>query len=109
VEDDPGKTITTIDDIRSHVAAGHLHEIAMFDAQDACPPSPGCTVQPLPLARSGEPDLTVWQYSQSPRRPEITRSCARTYAADGNCYAPGFPGVFLDMDAANSADPSNGR
>jgi hypothetical protein len=109
VSDSPGKTITTIDDIRSQVRAGHLHEIAMFAAQDACPPAPGCTVHAKPLASSGEPDLTAWQYSQSPRRPEITAACASTYASDGNCYAPGFPGTFLDMDLAGSADPSHGR
>jgi hypothetical protein len=60
------------------------------------------------LSAAPDPDLTVWQYSQSPRRPEITKSCAATYAADGNCYAPGFPKIFLDMDVANRPDPSNG-
>lgn len=115
VHDDPGQTITTIDDIRSHVTTGHLHPIAMFDAQDACPPAPGCTLNARPLSASGEltlspgGNLVAWQYSQSPRRPELTRACAKTYAADGNCYAPGFPAVFLDMDLASSPDPSHGR
>jgi Domain of unknown function (DUF1906) len=109
VPDDPGTTIDTIRDIRARVAKGHLHPIAMFDAQDACPPAPGCTLTAKPLSASGTQDLVAWQYSQSPRRPEITKSCAKTYAADGNCYAPGFPAVFLDMDAAANADPSDGR
>ena len=109
VPDGPGQTITTIDDIREQVKTKHLHEIAIFDAQDTCPPAPGCTLQAKPLASSGEPDLTVWQYSQSPRRRAITQSCAATYASDGNCYAAGFPTIFLDMDAASSADPSHGR
>ena len=115
VPDDPGKTITTIEDIRARVQLSHLHPIAFFDAQDTCPPAPGCTLQTKPLPVSGEPTLNpggpliAWQYSQSPRRPELTQSCAKTYAADGNCYAPNFPTVFLDMDAASSADPSNGR
>jgi hypothetical protein len=109
VPDGPGKTITTIDDVRSQVSAKHLHAIAMFDAQDACPPAPGCSLQQKPLASSGEMDLTVWQYAQSPRRPAITKACGKTYSTDGNCYAPGFPSVFLDMDAASSADPSGGR
>jgi hypothetical protein len=113
VPDGPGNTITTIDDIREQVKAKHLHEIAFFDAQDACPPAPGCTLQAKPLATSGELDLMAWQYAQSPRRPEITRSCKATYAAPNgsaaNCYAPGFPTLFLDMDAASSADPSHGR
>ena len=109
VDDGPGKHITTIEDIRTHVQAGHLHDIAMFDAQDTCPPAPGCTLHPKPLAASGLDNLTAWQYSQSPRRPELTQSCKATYATDGNCYAPGFPTVFLDMDASSSSDPSHGR
>ena len=104
-----GKTITTIDDIRNRVKTGNLHEVAIFDAQDACPPAPGCTIHPKALASSGEMDLSAWQFAQSPQRPELTKACAATYAADGNCYAPGFPSVFLDMDAATSADPSHGR
>jgi len=109
VPNGPGQTITTIKDIRAHVKTKHLHEIAIFDAQDTCPPAPGCTVQAKPLSTSGEPDLTAWQYAQSPRRPEITRACAKTYAADGNCYAPGFPTTFLDMDLGSTPDPSHGR
>jgi len=110
-----GKTITTIDDLRARVQRGHLHPVAFFDAQDACPPAPGCTVHPKPLAASGELELSAggplvaWQYAQSPQRKEITHACTATYAKDGNCYAPGFAGVFLDMDAASSADPSQGR
>lgn len=109
------QTITTIDDIRARVIAGRLHPVAMFDAQDTCPPAPGCTVNAKPLSTSGEltlspgGDLVAWQYSQSPRRPELTKSCAKTYAADGNCYAPGAPATFLDMDLASSPDPSHGR
>lgn len=109
VPDGPGKTITTIDDVRRQVQAKKLHPIAMFDAQDTCPPAPGCSLHPKPMQTSGELDLTVWQYSQSPRRPEITQACATTYAADGNCYAPGFPDLFLDLDTADSDDPSHGR
>jgi hypothetical protein len=115
VPDDPGKTITTIEDIRSHFQQKNLHPIAFFDAQDTCPPAPGCTLHTKPLTASGEPTLSpggpliAWQYSQSPRRPELTQSCAKTYAPDGNCYAPGFPTIFLDMDAATTPDPSHGR
>jgi hypothetical protein len=109
VSNGPGQTTTTIHDIRDRVKAQHLHEIAMFSAQDMCPPAPGCTLHAKPLASSGQPDLTAWQYSQSPRRPKLTKSCAATYAADGNCYAPGFPATFLDMDLASSPDPSHGR
>ena len=83
--------------------------MAIYDAQDACPPAPGCSVHAKPLSAAGEPDLTAWQYAQSPRRPAITKSCAATYAPDGNCYAPGLPKVFLDMNVARSADPSEAR
>ena len=115
VPNGPGQTITTIEDIRAHVVKNHLHPIVMFDAQDTCPPAPGCTVNAKPLSSAGvnplSPggDLIAWQYSQSPRRPELTRACASTYAFDGNCYAPGVPTVLLDMDLASSADPSHGR
>lgn len=109
VNDGPGATIDTVQDIRAQVAANHLHEIAIFDAQDTCPPAPGCTLQAKPLNQAGEPGVIAWQYAQSPRRPEITKSCAATYATDGNCYAPGFPQVFLDMNVARSGDPSEGR
>ena len=109
VEDDPGVKIDTVEDIRARVAKGKLHPVAIFDAQDACPPAPGCAVAGKPLRVAGEPDLIAWQFSQSPRRPEITKSCAATYAADGNCYPPGFPKLFLDMNVARSADPSEGR
>jgi hypothetical protein len=51
----------------------------------------------------------VWQYAQSPRRKAITAVCGKTYAADGNCYAPGLPKLFLDLNVAASADPSHGR
>lgn len=109
VPDDPGTVIDTVRDIRAHVTAGHLHEIAIFDALDQCPPAPGCTLHPKPLTSALDPNLVAWQYAQSPRRPEITKSCTSTYAPDGNCYAPNAPGTFLDIDTAPNADPSEGR
>lgn len=109
VQDSPGVWIDTIEDIRARVKKGGLHEVAIFNALDQCPPSPGCTLHAKPLTAAPDLNLTAWQYSQSPRRPEITQSCGSTYAADGNCYAPGFPGTFLDMDASDSPDPSHGR
>jgi hypothetical protein len=109
VDDAPGKTITTIQDIRELVAARHLHEIAFWVYQDACPPANGCTMNPPPLTSSGTPDVAAWQYAQSPRRKEITAACGKTYAADGNCYAPGLPSIMLDLSVASSPDPSHGR
>ena len=109
VDEGHGQTITTAQDIRNHVAAEHLSPITLWVAQDACPPSNGCTMRPPSPEYSGTPDATVWQYAQSPRRKAFTSACARTYAADGNCYAPGVPRIYLDLDAAESADPSHGR
>lgn len=104
-----GVIITTTEDIRDQVAKRHLHKIALWVAQDACPPSNGCSLQAPPLSASGTPDAVVWQYAQSPRRRAITAACGNTYAADGNCYAPGLPKIFLDLNVAASADPSHGR
>jgi hypothetical protein len=109
VPDDAGKSITTAQDVREQIAAKHLHPVAFFVYQDACPPSNGCTLTPPPITAAETPDIAVWQYAQSPRRAEITRSCAKTYAADNQCYAPGVPKIFLDLSIATTDDPSQGR
>jgi hypothetical protein len=106
------QTITTIQDVRQHVDAGHLHKIAFWVAQDACPPAPGCVVQtaePPSPDLSGILDADAWQYAQSPRRKSITKACGATYSSDGNCYAPGIPRYFLDLNVSASPDPSHGR
>jgi hypothetical protein len=105
-------TITTIQDIRARVAAGHLHPIAFWVYQDACPPAPGCVVNPAqPPAPdlSGTLDADAWQFAQSPRRRSITQACAATYNRDGNCYAPGLTQYQLDLSSSASPDPSHGR
>ena len=110
VKEERGKTITTAEDIREQVVARKLHEVALWVAQDACGPSPGCVVEGAPaMEKSGTVGAVAWQYAQSPRRRNITAACAKTYAADGNCYAAGVPGIFLDMNVAATADPSGGR
>ncbi len=109
VNEGHGHTITTAEDIRSHVAAEHLHEIALWVAQDSCPPSNGCVLNALPVAASGTPDAVAWQYAQSPRRKSSTAACASTYARDGNCEVPGVPDLAIDLNAAGSPDPSHGR
>ncbi|NYF88107.1 DUF1906 domain-containing protein [Tunturiibacter empetritectus] len=109
VGDGPGKTITTVQNIREQVAAQHLHHIVIWAYQDACPPANGCSLKPPPLDSSGTPDIAVWQYAQSPRRKEITAACGKTYAADGNCYTPDLPNFPLDLSVSSSADPSHGR
>ncbi len=109
VDDGPGKTITTIQNIRETVATRHLHPVAAWVYQDACPPANGCTTTPPPVSASGTPDVAAWQYAQSPRRPEITAACRKTYAADNNCYIPELPNFQLDLSAAPTTDPSHGR
>jgi hypothetical protein len=104
--------ITTIQDIRAHVAAGHLHDISFWVAQDACPPAPGCVVN---AAHSPTPDLSgtlnadAWQFAQSPRRKSITQACGATYNRDSGCYAPGLTQFQLDLSSSVSPDPSHGR
>jgi hypothetical protein len=102
-------SITTIQDIRSHVAASHLHPIAFWVYQDACPPAPGCVLQTPPPNLSGTLDAAAWQFAQSPRRKSITQACARTYASDGNCNTPAPTRLDIDLNSAVSPDPSHGR
>jgi hypothetical protein len=113
-DDGPGPNgkhvfITTIQDIRARVDAGHLHPIAFWVAQDACPPAPGCVFQPPPVALSGTPDADAWQFAQSPRRRSITQACGRTYAPDGNCDTPAPTRLDVDLSTAPTPDPSHGR
>lgn len=110
VDEGGGVHITTADDITAWVKKLHLHEVTLWVAQDACGPAPGCVSTTAPkMADSGTMNATVWQFAQSPRRPEITASCAKTYARDGNCYAAEMPGLHIDLNASNSSDPSHGR
>lgn len=102
-------TITTAQDVREQIVKRHLHPVILWVQQDACPPAPGCTLAAPPVAASGTSDALVWQYAQTPRRPELTRACAATYAPNGNCYAGATEDLFVDLNVANSPDPSGGR
>ncbi|MGZ4790098.1 MAG: glycoside hydrolase domain-containing protein [Terriglobales bacterium] len=110
VTEKSGETITTAKDI--HDNAGDRH-IAYFIANDQCPPSPGCVFSKPPLpSQSGIDFADLWQYVQSPRRPDFTKACAQTYNADGNCYPPNVdPSTHLhvDVEVATEVDPSHGR
>jgi len=88
-------------------------KLALWVANDQCPPSPGCAVNTrppsvgFPSPTSGRP--LVWQFAQSPRRAQFSSSCPKNHAADGNCYAPGLPhsaATFLDLNVSDSPDPS---
>jgi hypothetical protein len=104
-----GVTIVTADDIRRNIAA---RDITYWVFNDACPPSPGCSIpqHPPPVSTSGVPYAAIWQTVRSPRMKEFTARCAGTYHADGNCYAPSDAAHawFLDVNVANSPDPSAG-
>jgi hypothetical protein len=106
----PTVSVITANDIRENAGKREIH---FFVSNDQCPPSPGCafpTTAPAPNA-SGLAFAEVWQYAQSPRRPEVTAACRQTYAADGNCYPPGVApssGLHIDVNTADSADPSRG-
>ncbi len=104
-------SVVTANDIRDHAGGREIH---FFVSNDQCGPSPGC-VFPQPPPTPASSDVTfadAWQYAQSPRRPEMTAACRQTYAPDGNCYPPNMPassGIHVDVDTANSADPSRAR
>jgi hypothetical protein len=105
------ENIVTADDIRNTAGS---RSIVYFVSDDACPPAPGCVFPkraPSP-ADSGIRFAGVWQFAQSPRRPEFTAKCSATYNPDGNCYPPGVgiaKGLHLDIETASSPDPSRGR
>ena len=112
VDDGQGGSITTAQDIQRQAGSW---QIPLWVAREECPPSPGCMIEGkprLPSTALGLPNAVVWQYALSPRRPQFTGGCAKNYDPDGNCYAPGvYHGSmgFVDLDTAESADPSGGR
>jgi Domain of unknown function (DUF1906) len=110
VNEGGGVTIVTADDIRTNLGS---RQMTYWVFNDACPPSPGCVVSqnPPPPSASGVGYTAIWQISQSPRRKQFTSVCASTYQADGNCYAPRDTARkwFLDVDTADSPDPSNAK
>ena len=109
VKEEANVTITTAEDIRNNAPS---RDVSFWVYNDACPPSPGCAFpqNPPAPAASGIGHAIVWQFAQSPRRREYTSHCRATYHRDGNCYAPGDSAHawFLDVNSANSADPSGG-
>jgi hypothetical protein len=110
-EKDGGENIITANDIRQNAGA---RKIVYWVTNDACPPSPGCAFPkrtPTP-ADSGIAFADVWQFAQSPRRPEVAASCPANYNSDGNCYPPEISvgqHLHIDVNTAATADPSHGR
>ena len=100
-------SVVTANDIRDHSGGRQIH---FFVSNDQCPPSAGC-VFPQTAAIPGDSGVQfadAWQFAQSPRRPAMTAACRQSYAQDGNCYSAAS-GVYVDVDSANSGDPSRGR
>jgi hypothetical protein len=104
-------SVVTAKDIRDNAG---IREVHFFISNDRCGPAPGCVFPSAPPApaKSGVGFAEVWQFAQSPRRPEMTAACRQTYAPDNNCYPPGISpssGLHIDIDSADSTDPSHGR
>ncbi|MGC1462311.1 MAG: glycoside hydrolase domain-containing protein [Terracidiphilus sp.] len=90
--------------------------LKLWIANDQCPPSPGCNVMPPHLNEGVAAEVAgsalVWQYALSPRRAQFSAGCPANQVSDGKCYAPGLAqsaDTFVDLDTADSADPSEGR
>jgi hypothetical protein len=116
-------TISTAEDIIERESARRpgnpssgikrAERLALWIANDQCPPAPGCTLKAPPFAAAAPPGIaefvSVWQYAQSPRRKQFSAACPANQAADGNCYAPELPpgkDTFVDLNVATSPDPS---
>lgn len=106
----PVNGVMTFTDIQDHLGG---RKLVLWVFNDVCPPAPGCVFPKTPpaLAQSGSADAAIWQFAQSPRVKPRTARCASTYNRDGNCYAPGDTAHkwFLDIDVANSPNPSGPR
>jgi hypothetical protein len=99
--------VVTAEDIRANAGG---REITYWVTNDACPPAPGCAFPPRapsPTA-SGVAFAEVWQFAQSPQRKDVAGHCTN-YSRDGDCLAPGISTLAIDVNAAASADPSQGR
>jgi glycoside hydrolase-like protein len=106
VDEGGGSTIISADDIQRHIGVSGL---VYWVFNDACPPSPGCSLpnEPPRPSAGGVAYASIWQYVRSPKENKIARHC-RGYANDGNCYAPGDASHqwFLDMNVATTKNPS---
>jgi hypothetical protein len=110
-----GASIVTADDIRKNAEG---RKLKYWVVNDACPPSPGCTVAKRDLLpkSSGISFAEIWQFAQSPKRRGVASGCSTNYNKDGNCYPPGIvlpkdsaQRLHVDLNVATSSDPSHGR
>ncbi len=106
-----GVSVVTAEDVRQNSGG---RRIVYWVANDACPPSPGCAFPrraPSP-AESGVVFAEVWQFAQSPRRPDVAAACPANYNRDGSCYPPEVDldqHLHVDLNTAASPDPSHAR
>jgi hypothetical protein len=100
--------VVTAEDIRANAGT---RQIVYWAINDACPPSPGCSLPKIPQSptQSGVSFADVWQFAQSPQRKDVAAHCTN-YSRDGECYAPGTAQhIYIDVNTATSPDPSHGR
>jgi hypothetical protein len=109
-KEEGGRTVITAENI---LGLTDNRDVTFWVTNDACPPSPGCSFdKPPSVKETGLRFVDVWQFAQSPKRPDVAAGCPANYNRDGSCYAPGFPSsrpLHVDLDSATSPDPSNGR
>ena len=109
-QEDKNTSIVTANDIRDNAQG---RQITYWVTNDACPPSPGCIFakEPPKPADSRVDFADVWQFVQSPRRPDFAAQC-HNYNRDGNCYPAGVDPrskLHVDVNVANTANPSAPR
>lgn len=107
-EESPGVSVITAEDIKQNAGS---RTISYWVTNDSCPPSPGCAASNPPPRpeQSGVAFAEIWQFAQSPKRPDMAAKCAG-YDRNGSCYALGIDlaeKLHLDMNTAISADPSH--
>lgn len=105
----PVDSMSTAQDVASRFPG-----VELWVWDDRCPPAPGCVLPRgnSPAVKSQLAHELVWQYAVTPRKPDDTKACAKTYAADDKCYAPGLAhsdATYIDLNLSSSADPSSGR
>ncbi len=109
-KEEGGRAVITAENI---LGLTDNRDVTFWVTNDACPPSPGCSFgKPPSVKETGLRFVDVWQFAQSPKRPDVAAGCPANYNRDGSCYAPGFPAsrqLHVDVDTATSPDPSNGR
>lgn len=105
-QEDKNSWIVTANDIRDNAKG---RNITYWVTNDVCPPSPGCSYVSVPRPAESRIDFAdVWQFVQSPRRPDFAAQC-HNYNRDGNCYPPGIDPaskLHVDVNTASNADPS---